>query len=61
MTKVCGMSSVSEEESDGLVLGVCELVLNSVLLDELGNLRAVFLAADVEADDLQALRPELLL
>src|SRR5947209_11693131 len=47
-----------EEELDGLVVGVCELILDAVLLDEVGNLRAVVLAADVEADDLEALRAE---
>src|SRR2546423_3332600 len=52
---------VCEEETDGVLVGVAELVLYLVALDEVGDFGPVFLAADVEADDLQALRAEALL
>src|SRR5688572_2910272 len=52
---------LAEEEADGLVVGLGELVLDAVEPDELGHLGAVFVAADVEPDDLEPLRPELLL
>src|SRR5437588_9946051 len=52
---------VCEEEADGVLVGAAELVLYLVALDEVRDFGPVFLAADVEADDLQALRAEALL
>src|SRR5687768_17661141 len=52
---------VGEEEARRLVVRLGQLVLDAVELDELGHLRAVVGAADVEADDLEAARAVLLL
>src|SRR5437763_14563342 len=52
---------VGEEEADCVLVGAAELVLYLVALHEVGDFGPVFLAADVEADDLQSLRAQALL
>ena len=51
----------AEEGIDEQLVGVAELVLNVEAPDEVGHLGLILLAADVEADDLEPLRPVLLL